>query len=291
MRATIGLGLLLSIAGSEIRADALEILSPVSGATVRSGQLVTVRVGPSAGEIVESVRIATSEGNIEASTVSGAPGVFEGQVRVPETAVGPEFVVVAASLAGGRVVSTHVQVEADPGVLRQLVIVQPPALSFVGQVLQLEVRGLFEDGVTRDLTSPDTGTRYETSNATVLGIDPSGLVQARRGGTASVRVQCRGMAATATLSVSVPNPPDNAIPLADPGLDRVLSSLTVVELSGATSSDADGDPLAFLWEQQAGPWVSLRSAGSANASFLSLTVKDSRGATSFPSTVRITVRP
>jgi hypothetical protein len=74
-------------------------------------------------------------------------------------------------------------------------------------------------------------------------------------------------------------------------------------VSATASSDADGDPLTYAWEQLTGPWISLRSAGQANASFLSpavtaetvmefsLTVKDSRGAASFPKTVRITVTP
>ncbi len=304
MRTRICVGLFLFAVSSPVRALALEILSPLPGAVVRSGQLVTIRVGPSGSEVIESVLLATSEGRADAPPVTNSPGIFEGQVRIPGAAAGPELILVAARLAGsGRVVTNHVEVVADPGPLKQLVIVQPPALTFVGQVLQLEVRGVFEDGATRDLASPETGTRYESSDTTVLGIDPSGLVQARRAGTASVRVRCRGLVATASVPVFVPDPPGNTIPVPDPGPDRIVSHLTVVALSAVASSDADGDPLTYLWEQQAGPWVSLRSAASASASFLSpsvttetvmefsLTVKDTRGATSFPRTVQITVRP
>jgi hypothetical protein len=296
-------GLLLLVLALPERAFALQVLSPIEGAIVRSGQLVVVRVGPSPGEVIASVRIATSEGNTEASPVAGGTAAYEGQVRLPMRAVGPELIVVAASLVDGRLVSAHVQVEADPGLLQRLVIQPPPALSFTGQVVQLEVMGIFADGVSRDLTGPETGTLYETSNAAVLGVDPSGLLQARSNGTASVRVRCRGMAATAAVPVTVPSTSDNRIPVAEPGPDRIVAPLTVVALSATASSDADGDPLTYVWEQRTGPWISLRSAGQANASFLSpaiavetvmefsLTVKDSHGATSFPKTVRITVRP
>jgi hypothetical protein len=304
MRTRIGVGLFLFAVISPVRALALEILSPLPGTVVRSGQLVTIRVGPSGGETIESVLLATSEGRADAPPLAGSPGIFEGQVRIPGAAAGPELVLVAATLAGsGRVVTNHVEIVADPGPLMRLELVQPPALTFVGQVLQLEVRGVFEDGATRDLSSPETGTRYESSDPTILGIDPSGLVQARRAGTASVRVRCRGLVALAAVSVAVPDPPGNTIPVAEAGPHRIVSPLSVVVLSGTASNDSDGDPLTYLWEQQAGPWVSLRSAASAIASFLSpsvatetvidfsLTVKDSRGATSFPRTVQITVRP
>ena len=297
------LGLVLCVLGLAARVDALTIVSPVSGAPVPSGQLVTVRVAPSPGEVIASVRISTREAQADASPVAGAPGTFEAQIRVPRSAVGGEFIMAAANLVGGRLASTHVDVLADPGPLRALLIMQPPALTLAGQVQQLEVMGLFEDGEMRDLTSSDAGTRYETSDATRLGIDPSGLVQARRNGTASVRVHSRGMVATATVPIAIPASPTNNIPIADPGPDRVTAPLTIVSLSAAASNDADGDALSYIWEQRTGPWISLRSPSSASASFLSpavtsetvmefsLTVTDSRGATTFPRTVRITVRP
>jgi hypothetical protein len=303
MHRTLGVGWLLCVLGLAGRADALTIITPVSGAPVPSGQLVTVRVAPSPGETLASVRIGTRESQVDATPAAADGGTFEAQVRIPRSAVGPEFIVATADLADGRLSSTHVDVLADPGPLRELVVVQPPALTFVGQVLQLEVSGVFEDGVVRDLTSPDAGTRYETSDATVLGIDPSGLVQARRNGAASVRVRSLGLVATAAVPVALPSVPNNSIPIADPGPDRVAAPLTIVSLSAAASTDADGDALSYLWEQQSGPWISLRSPTSPTPSFLSpavtgetvmefsLTVRDSRGATSFPKLQRITVRP
>lgn len=303
MTTRISFGLMLLAVGLPGRVFAVQVVSPIEGAIVRSGQMVTVRVGPSPGEAISSVRFTTGEGNAEGLLVAGGTGAYEGQVRLPIRAVGPELIVVAAILADGRLVSTHVQVEADPGPLQRLVIQQPPTLSFTGQVVQLEVTGIFADSVSRDLTGPETGTLYETSNAAVVGVNPSGLLQARSNGTASVRVRCRGMAATATVPVAVPSTPENRIPIAEPGPDRIVAPLTVVSLSASASSDSDGDPLTYVWEQLTGPWISLRSAGQANASFLSpaitvetamdfsLTVKDSRGAASFPKAVRITVRP
>lgn len=95
-----------------------------------------------------------------------------------------------------------------------------------------------------------------------------------------------------TLEVDVngsgsPNTPPNA----NAGNDQTVNEGTNVNLSGAGSSDPDGDTLAFSWAQIAGPTVTLSGAATATPSFVApqvttttvltfrLTVNDGRGGT------------
>lgn len=59
----------------------------------------------------------------------------------------------------------------------------------------------------------------------------------------------------------------NDPPVADAGSDQVVQPDGNVTLNGSGSSDPDGDPLIFTWQQVAGPPVSLSDPAVANPSF------------------------
>lgn len=59
----------------------------------------------------------------------------------------------------------------------------------------------------------------------------------------------------------------NAPPVASAGTDFAVDEGAGAMLSGAGSSDADGDTLTYQWTQTAGPTVALTGANSATASF------------------------
>src|SRR5581483_5735855 len=73
------------------RAAALQVLTPLPQTVVRAGTVVTVPVGPSAGEVLIGPSAATSEQTVEA-TAGTQPGTFDLQIQVPTRAVGPTFV-------------------------------------------------------------------------------------------------------------------------------------------------------------------------------------------------------
>lgn len=102
--------------------------------------------------------------------------------------------------------------------------------------------------------------------------------------------------ATVTILVT----PVNDSPVANAGLDQIVDEKSSVDLSGLESSDADGDVLAYSWNQTKGPSVELNDADSATPSFsapevdedtvltFELTVSDGSGDNSTDS-VKITV--
>ena len=75
-------------------------------------------------------------------------------------------------------------------------------------------------------------------------------------------------------------------PQADAGPDQSVSSSSTVTLSGAGSTDPDGDPLGFSWTQISGPAVTLADPQTAQPTFVApatgtlefeLVVDDGRG--------------
>ena len=59
----------------------------------------------------------------------------------------------------------------------------------------------------------------------------------------------------------------NQPPVADAGPDQTVDEATQVVLDGSGSSDPDGDPITFSWEQMTGPDVVLEDPTSAGPSF------------------------
>ena len=95
----------------------------------------------------------------------------------------------------------------------------------------------------------------------------------------------------------------NSAPVANAGADQQVIEKANVILSGAGSSDADGDVLSYQWIQNSGPTVTLSDASSQSATFtapsvtsapvvlvFSLIVKDDKGLTARDS-ISVTVNP
>lgn len=113
----------------------------------------------------------------------------------------------------------------------------------------------------------------------------------------------RGASSRATASTTVVPFTPNRPPVASAGANQLVDAGSLVTLTGAGSSDPDGDPLTYQWTQTAGAGVTLSSVTSVSPTFVapspsvtatltfSLVVKDPSGLASTPSTVTVTVNP
>jgi uncharacterized protein (TIGR03382 family) len=94
----------------------------------------------------------------------------------------------------------------------------------------------------------------------------------------------------------------NNPPNANAGADQAVNQGATVSLSGAGSSDPDGDTLTYAWTKTAGPSITIQNPTSVSPSFVApsvgaptvitirLTVSDGKGGTD-QDTVDITVNP
>ncbi|HEY3354578.1 MAG TPA: M36 family metallopeptidase, partial [Polyangia bacterium] len=107
--------------------------------------------------------------------------------------------------------------------------------------------------------------------------------------------------APAPVTITVRNV--NHAPTANAGATQTVDELTAVALSGAASTDPDGDALTYAWTQTGGPAVTLTGATTAAPTFtapavgaagdtltFALIVTDALGLASAPAPVTITVR-
>lgn len=93
------------------------------------------------------------------------------------------------------------------------------------------------------------------------------------------------------------------IPTADAGPNQLVKSNDIVQLDGINSSDSNGSPLTYSWNQTSGPQVTLSDSTASNPTFTApevndqtdltfqLTVTNEKGVASEPDEVTITINP
>lgn len=291
----------------------ITVLSPQPGAVVKAGERVqmTVQVPPTA--TLASLALVNDGFVVDVLTRTGAI-TYTASITLPVVSLGTQTLGAVGVSAYDTITDLvyyvgTVDVTVDPGLLIDATLAGPPILDRVGQVEQLQVYGLFADNVSRDLTPPALGTTYRSLNPAVVAVSPGGKIQARSRGSATILATVRhpvtGKAAVASLEVQVNIPPEetNQIPVAANIPDQTVGTEEIVFLNASASSDPDGDPLTYRWQQTGGRAVVLLNDGTWRPQFVSpyltrpdtltfeLTVADDKGAETLPVEVRVTVNP
>jgi hypothetical protein len=172
----------------------------------------------------------------------------------------------------------------------------------LGKIFELPVVADFADGVTRRISTPASGTNYESSSPKVITVLPGGLLQIVGNGKATITVTNRSKQASLDMDVNVNDEP-NEPPVADAGTNQSVKAGARVKLRGLKSRDPEGEALYYSWSQVRGSKVPLLDANNSEASFLAPTVSeprtyrfklrvtDKKGADSLPAFVDVTVEP
>jgi hypothetical protein len=320
--------------------EAFKITEPTAGAKLTAGSTVIAHVdlGKDSGvvkvryywygdwdEVLVEQDDSTATGSIVApvAMVGSAEQepAFGGPLKVPQDGIGPMRLLAVAEISRGRLGTRSIFDEV-------IVDVEPPAalitidfetdkplplgrtgqssafghVDSLGKVFELPVVGDFADGVTRRISTPATGTSYESSSPKVIKVLPGGLLQIVGNGKATITVTNRGRQGSLDVDVNVNDEP-NEPPVADAGESRSVPSGSRVKLSGLRSRDPEGEALYYSWSQVRGSKVSLLDANNSEASFLApnvsetrtyrfkLRVTDKKGADSLPAFVDVTVEP
>ncbi len=322
------------------QAQAFTIVEPAEGAKLTSGTTITARVDLGKDSGIVQVRYywyseqddtlveqedATATGSIVAPValigLSDHDPAFGGTLRIPKDGIGPMRLLAVAEISRGRLgtrsVFDEILVNVEPAAALATIEFEtdkPLQLGRTGQssafghvdsmgkVFELPVVGEFTDGVTRRISSPASGTAYQSSNPTVIRVLPHGLLQIVGNGKTVLTVTNRSKQASLDVGVTVNDEP-NEPPVADAGANKTVRAGTKVKLSGLNSRDAEGEALYYAWSQVRGNKIAMLDVDNAEASFLAPTVSekrtyrfklrvtDKKGADSVPAFVDVTVEP
>jgi hypothetical protein len=322
------------------QALAFKILEPAEGTTLTSGTTITARVDLGRDSNIVQVRYywyneqdatlveqdtTTATGSIVAPVaLIGLPDhrpAFGGPLLIPKDGLGPMRLLAVAEISRGRLekrsvfdeILVNVAPKADLAII-DFETEKPLQLGRAGQssafghvdsmgkVFELPVVGEFTDGVTRRISSPASGTAYQSSDPKVIRVLPHGLLQIVGNGKTVLTVTNRGKQASLDVAVTVNDEP-NEPPIADAGANMTVKAGTKVKLSGLKSRDAEGEALYYSWSQVRGSKIALLDVDNAEASFLAPTVSekrtyrfklrvtDKKGADSVPAFVDVVVEP
>jgi len=319
---------------------AFTINTPAAGSTLTAGSTVIARVDPGKDTGIVKVRYywygeqdevlveqddSTAIGSIVApvAMVGSAEQepAFGGPLKVPQDGIGPMRLLAVAEISRGRLgtraVFDEVIVKVEPSAALTTIDFEtdkPLQLGRAGQssafghvdsmgkIFELPVVADFADGITRRISTPASGTNYESSSPKVIKVLPGGLLQIVGNGKATITVANRGKQASLDMDVNVNDEP-NEPPVADAGVSKAVKAGTRVKLSGLKSRDPEGEALYYSWSQVRGSKVPLLDANNSEASFLApsvseprtyrfkLRVTDRKGADSLPVFVDVTVQP
>ncbi len=323
-----------------LHAQAFKITEPAAGARLSAGNTVTAHVdlGKDTGvvkvryywygeqdEVLVEQDDSTTIGSIVApvAMVGSAEQepAFGGPLKVPQDGIGPMRLLAVAEISRGRLgvesVFDEVIVKVEPSADLATIDFetdkplhlgragQSSAFGHVdsmGKIFELPVVADFADDVTRRISTPASGTNYESSNQKVIKVLSGGLLQIVGNGKTTITVTNRGKQASLDVDVKVNDEP-NEPPIADAGTNKAIKAGSRVKLSGLKSRDPEGEALYYSWSQVRGSKVSLLDANNSEASFLAPTVSeprtyrfklrvtDKKGADSLPAFVDVTVEP
>ena len=181
----------------------LVIDRPKSNTTVAPGPLHVV-LTPIDGFEPARVFVASRLGS---ALIEEPP--WSAEIEVPRDAIGTFELSAIAFDAGWNMAATHpVTLRVEPAArLTGIRFFQEAYLFDFGPESQMRVIGGYDDGIERELTAPELGTRYESLHPEVATIDDNGVVRAVSAGVATVRATHAGHQATTRVYVqSVPSP-------------------------------------------------------------------------------------
>jgi hypothetical protein len=321
-------------------ARAFTIVGPVEGSKLTAGKTVTARVDLGKDSGIVQVRYywygeqddtlvgqedATATGSIVAPValigLSDHNPAFGGPLLVPKNGIGPMRLLAVAEISRGRLGTRSifdeilVSIEPDAALATIEFETDKPLqlgrtgqssafghVDSLGKIFELPVVGEFTDGVTRRISSPASGTAYQSSNPNVIRVLPHGLLQIVGNGKTVLSVTNRGKQASLDVGVTVNDEP-NEPPVADAGTNKTVKAGSKVKLSGLKSRDAEGEALYYAWSQVRGSKIALLDVDNAEASFLAPTVSekrtyrfklrvtDKKGADSVPAFIDVVVEP
>lgn len=266
------------------QALAFTITAPTEDSTLQAGQDITANVDLGADIGLRFVQyywyrqgeepLVTQQAQPALVATASSRPPYGGRLRVPPEAIGTMRLLVVGEVTRGRLAGQEefdeilVQVEPATDLTGiEFEVEKPWRLDTPGKIHEVPVVGQFADGVTRRVGGASAGSTYQSSDERVIKLHPGGLLQVVGNGRATLTVTNRGREGKLEV-VMKSNAEPNRSPIALAGPDLTVKAGATVQLNALRSSDPDGDPLKYEWEQVRGNKVSLLDANSPKATFV-----------------------
>jgi len=178
--------------------DAISIAAPIEGEIVTPGSAIEVAI--TASPAFTNAYVVTPD-----QITSALEQPFRTRIDIPATAIGPYAIGVRADTGEGDSATASITLDVRPNASVASLIVQP--LEFflkIGDTVKPFVRGVFTDGVTRDL-SRSTAVAVASSDPAVVSVLSDGSLKAM--GFGSTRVTVFSGAASAEILINVESVP------------------------------------------------------------------------------------
>jgi hypothetical protein len=292
----------------------IEIIAPTKGAIIRPGATLKIKLGfPDSMPVARVTYSLVEEDGALDDRVEPPPSVtaesapFDAELQVSSEAIGPYRLLAVAEIKERRSfyvlfdeTTVRIEPETGPALLRAVSPVR--FTKTIGEVHSLSVRGLYPDRVVRDLTSGGTGTKYRSSDESIVRVNVDGRAQAVHEGNSEIIATNQGKQVSIRVVVDVRDT-DNQPPVADAGSDQTVRQGAHVRLDGIRSADPEGENLFYYWSQVRGLPINLVEPLSLRPYFTApqvdaprvlrfrLIVKDQQEAESFAAYVSVTVTP
>ncbi len=307
------------------QAMAFKIVVPAEGSVLLAGQDITAHVDLEADAGVRLVQyywyrqgeepLVSQQAQPALVTTAASSPPYGGRLKVPPEAIGGMRLLAVGEVTRGRLAGQEefdeILVQVEPATELtgiEFEVEKPWRLDTLGKIHEVPVVGQFVDGVTRRIGGASAGSAYRSSDGRVITLHPGGLLQVVGKGRATLTVTNRGREGTLEVIVKSEAEP-NRPPIAQAGPDLTVKAGATVQLNALRSSDPDGDPLRYEWEQVRGNKISLLDATSPKATFVAPKVSAKRlltfklrvtdmsgpdtvkGADSLPSYVNVWIEP
>lgn len=196
-------------------APGIKITEPEDGSTVTPGQEITVRIEPVGGLELKEVLVVAP---FFVDTLTSPP--FAVTFKVPDEAVGTISISALEQDSSGKFVEDEIFLNVQQTATLQSLKVDPEEWVFEtdwsgnvkDQYINIDVEGVYSDGITRDIT--DAGTAYVSSDPSVVSVDSEGRMRPHKLGEATITASNSGVTATIPVTVRKPRgiPPEETIP-------------------------------------------------------------------------------
>lgn len=184
----------------------MKIIEPLDGTIVVPGQEITVTVESIDGFVIKQGAVIVTLAEAIMNNLFDLPSSFTFKIR--KDAIGEGVILVSGKGRSGKIAEDEIKIVCQPEAVLQGLKVNADKISveldWNGNIKHFypnsifSVKGIYSDGVARDIKKAGFPITYESSDSLIVSIDNKGNIQVHKVGQAEIIVSSSG------FSVNIP---------------------------------------------------------------------------------------